>query len=394
MKVKVRIVFSVAVSVMVAISIARSAVSYGPQPLPCPADAVRLAPGADLPFLVSANLPGTTFCVEAGLHAPVTPIYMKAGQSLVGEFGAVIDGTNVRQGWDQPSTSIISGWNCAQDCSGVTVRNLTIRNLTAHNCVGVYGANAGGWTIDHNEITGCSYGVNAGYQRGMRVTWNSIHHNRGNPEFSGGYGGNYLVDAVFASNRFEANNRTQKVTGTTGVVFRDNVFVGEANAIWYDGDNVDALIEGNTITDCSEVGIFYEISGPGVIRNNTVLRCGSHGIFLSTSRDVQVSGNVVEGNWRGIGMLVSCAAVSPAGVPDAGAIGWDLRNNTASQNRITVGPQPDAIASYIGQYGCTPAAFAPYLSGEKRLAFVGNVYAAPPTLRAWSFGDALNQIVR
>ena len=366
-----------------------SQTTTGPQPgATCPAKSVALELGSDIPSSVAAGAAGTTFCVKAGVHVTTAPINMKARQSLVGEYGAVINGAKVTQDHDTPSTSIIRGWNCGSDCSGVTIRNLVIRGLHggSMSCIGVYGPLSGNWTIDRNELTDCDYGVNIGYHSGTVVTSNWIHHNRGNPEYSGGYGGNHVTDVLFAGNRFEANNRTQKVTITARVTFRDNVCVGEANCIWFDGDNLDAVIERTIVDGCLEQGIFYEISGRGVIRENDVRNCGDHGIFISGSRDVQVTDNRVTGN--GIALFINCANVYPPDVPYPGAIGWDLRNNTLSGNRVTLtaATQRGVQMSYTG---CTSDQLRPYVDGSKNLVVNATTYTVPNvTGRYWAWGDA------
>ena len=76
---------------------------------------------------------------------------------------------------------------------------------------------------------------------------------------------------------------------TSGVTFRNNWVHHNGNGIWYDGDNTGSLIEGNVVEDNAEQGIFYEISGQGVIRNNVIRRSGHNGIFISTSRDLEIS---------------------------------------------------------------------------------------------------------
>ena len=57
------------------------------------------------------------------------------------------------------------------------------------------------------------------------------------------------------------------------VTFRNNFVHHNAGAgIWYDSDNTGALIEGNRVEDNGWIGIFYEISSDGIIRNNTIRR--------------------------------------------------------------------------------------------------------------------------
>lgn len=53
---------------------------------------VPVPPGADLPTLVDASLPGQSFCLDAGLHRVSRTIRPKADQSFIGAPGAVLSG--------------------------------------------------------------------------------------------------------------------------------------------------------------------------------------------------------------------------------------------------------------------------------------------------------------
>ena len=139
----------------------------------------------------------------------------------------------------------------------------------------------------------------------VRHSW--IHHNVENPyspiplERGGGYSAYQSTDVLFEQNEISYNGPEQKVSLSTNVTFRDNfVHHNLWDGIWYDGDNVGSLIEGNRVEDHPGSGIFYEISGRGVIRNNIVRRSGEHGVFISTSKDVEIYKNWLEDNFRGI----------------------------------------------------------------------------------------------
>ena len=98
-----------------------------------------------------------------------------------------------------------------------------------------------------------------------------------------------------------------------GLVVRDNhVHHNEGPGLWTDIDNIHTLYEGNLVEHNANNGIFHEISYDAVIRNNIVRDNGLEvgldgyayaygaGILVSTSSNVTVYGNVVEGNWNGI----------------------------------------------------------------------------------------------
>lgn len=366
---------------------------YGPQPdITCPATAVNISPGQDIPSIVAAHPAGTSFCVLAGTYSPTSPINLKTNQKLIGQYGAIIDGTNVRMTYDIGSTSIVRGWNCGGDCSGATVQNLFLRNLTSGSCIGVYSTGSDNWTIDHNEVSGCSFGINVGINSGAQITNNFMHHNVGDGSpHAGGYGSYQGRNMLFSHNQIAYNGHEQKVSVTQNVTFRDNWVHHNDNGIWYDGDNLGSLIEGNVVEDNSGEGIFYEVSGAGIIRDNLVSRNGSSGIFISTSRDVQISGNTLEDNFRGVNFFVNCDIVGPPDFPYPGSIGLDLRDNYAHDNTILVPDRTDAFGSSMSYISsCTPEQVAPYESGAKNLVFEGNDYTVPSlSVRYWVWADRL-----
>ena len=60
----------------------------------CPAGAVAIVAPQSIPDAVDKAPAGTTFCVKASTHWPTRPTYLKAGDKLIGEFGAVINCTD------------------------------------------------------------------------------------------------------------------------------------------------------------------------------------------------------------------------------------------------------------------------------------------------------------
>jgi parallel beta-helix repeat protein len=366
--------------------------TVGPQTsITCPSGAVNISPGQDIPAIVDAHGAGTAFCVLAGTYQTNSPINLKAGDSLVGQYGAIIDGTNVTMTYDIGSTSIVRGWNCGGDCSGALVQNLVIHGLADHSCVGIYAAGSDNWTVDHNEIYGCRHGVNAGTNSGTHTTNNLIHDN-GYSGFAGYMPKNSLVENnELYKNGAETGGSDQKVSLTTGMTFRNNHYHDQPMGIWLDGENTNALIEGNLLEDLEREGVFHEISGSAVIRNNTIRRNAGHAIFISTSQDVEIYGNVLEDNFRGIQYFLNCDVLSQA-TETPGFPPFDLKNLNAHDNTIVVGTTPGALANLFGYSGnaCTSTLLAAYVNGSKNLVFQNNGYRAPTLTDAWwLWGDAL-----
>ena len=157
-----------------------------------------------------------------------------------------------------------------------------------------------------------------------------------------------------------------------------------------DGENTNSLIEDNIVEDHPGQGIFYEVSGSGTIRNNTIRRNGTSGtdsgIFISTSKNVDIYGNTLTDNWRGIQYFVDCTRVGQGGV--VGVV-FDLANNTAHDNTITFVAGAGQYASMLNSVSCTAAQFAPYTDGTKQLVFQANAYSVPSlTTKYWYWAGA------
>lgn len=354
----------------------------GPQPsLACPAGAVVITPGTKIQTVVNLYPGTTTFCLKAGVHAITSSITPKTGNTFVGEYGAILDGT----GWSTTLDYAGAFMAHMQDIDNVTIRNLVIRNMPQRGIHAFY-QNSDRWTIENNEITGCRSGVSLANASVLRR--NRIHHNNGDSRGgmipNGGYIGTSITNSLVEDNEIAYNGDIQKVTLTSNVTFRNNYIHHNGNGIWYDGDNVGSLIEGNVVEDTAGNGIFYEISGQGIIRNNIVRRSGESAIFMSTSRDVEIYGNTLEDNFRAVNLFVSCGNVHPRDVPYAGAIGWDLRNNNVHHNRVVVRDQSGAIGNLLGYDStCTSAQADAYLNGSKGNVFTANQYAVPSLTGPW-----------
>jgi parallel beta-helix repeat protein len=378
--------------------------TVGPQAsITCPEGAVNISPSEDIPSVVDSYPGGTSFCVQAGIHYPASPINLKINDMLVGQYGAVIDGTHVTMTYDIPSTSIIRGWNCPTDCSGVTVRNLVIRNLASYYCIGIYSraptASSNNWTIDQNEIYGCKTGVSVSNQSGANVTNNYIHHNIGDPsnsipsERGGGYGGYSPSNTTFGNNEIAYNGPEQKIFLSVNVTVRNNyVHHNNFSGIWYDGENVNSVIEGNVSEDNPGLGIVYEGSGQGTIRSNTLRRSGLSGIFISVSQNVEIYGNVLEDNYRGIEYFLDCASLGQGGYNTAanGGAGviYDLFNNNTHDNLVKIGTRSGSLANTLVISNCTSTQSNSYLYGSKNLTFQHNSYYVPSlTAQLWYWGD-------
>src|SRR5262245_34974568 len=70
--------------------------AVGPQStITCPASAVDISPGVSIQDAIDRHEGNTTFCLRAGTHFLRSSITPKTGNTFVGEYGAVLDGS----GW-------------------------------------------------------------------------------------------------------------------------------------------------------------------------------------------------------------------------------------------------------------------------------------------------------
>jgi hypothetical protein len=358
-----------------------STTSYGPRStITCPSGAVNIWPGQNIQAIVNNFAGATTFCLRAGVHSIKSSIVPKTYDVFVGEYGAILDGT----GWT--TTAINAGAFHAhnQNIDNVTIRNLVIRKMPKQGIHTLYG-NSQRWTIEFNEIAYNRWGLDASDYSIIRN--NYIHHNVGPDPNStdyyqrgGAYVGYHASGAVFDGNHIAYNGPEQKIMGTSGVVFRRNwVHHNLRDGIWYDFDNVNALIEDNLIENNGRIGIFYECNGSGVIRNNTSSR-NVKGIQVTTSKNVQIYGNRLEDNKR------TAIYYWLDGRVGQGTQKVDLLNVRSYSNTIRVARPATGFPAPTGaefNWGIVTAAFAaPYVGGQKNLTFDHNTYRVP-TLTGW-----------
>jgi len=376
-----------------------SSTAVGPQAsITCPAGAVDIFPGTNIQNYVNLYGGTTTFCLKAGTHSITSPITPKTGNTFVGEYGAVLDGT----GWttSDPSYTQAAFRAHNQDIDSVTIRNLVIRNMPqrgihtyssgscANGTCTFSTAGADRWTVEYNEIHHNLTGLTA--SNGMMVRNNYIHHNVGPDPYSsndrlrgGGFESLLAQGVVFDHNEISYNGQMQKVASLSpNTIFRNNfVHHNLGNGVWYDGENPGSLIENNIVEDNVGMGIFYEVSGQGVIRNNAIRRNTDNGILIATSHSVDIYGNTLADNFRAINFFVNCAAVNS---PYGGEIGEEIymQDVSAHDNTITVGTRSGAWANALTSYSCDASSLLPYTNGSKNLTFTHNTYYVP-SLTAW-----------
>jgi len=353
-----------------------SSSTYGPQrTITCPSGAIDIWPGQSIQSTVNGYAGATTFCLRAGVHGLTSSITPKTGNTFVGEYGAILDGTN----WSTTDATQAAFRAHNQDIDYVTIRNLVIRNMPQRG-IHAYYYMADNWTIENNEI-GPNKDVGLVFGGSATIKNNYIHHNT-----YSGYMGPYAHNATLEGNEIAYNGWQQKVMESANVTFRNNFVHHNTGAgIWFDSDNTGTLVEGNRVEDNGNAGVWYEIGSGVIIRNNSIRRNADTGVFISTSKNAQIYNNTLEDNFRGITYFVNCPSVG------GGLIGFDLANNAAYDNTIIVGTQSGALASVFSYASCTTAQVAPYANGSKNLTFYRNTYRvpSPTTVQYWHWNGFL-----
>jgi hypothetical protein len=269
-----------------------------------PAGSVQLRPGDNVASIVSGAAAGTTFWFNPGTYSGVS-IAPKANQVFLGAAGAVLAGNG-------------KAFAFRSAAAGVTIRGLVIEGYKpADRAAVVDGVDGGtGWTVAGNEIrNNGQIGIRA--RRDWTVSGNYVHHN-GRYGIVGSGSGLVIENNEIASNAGDygatGDSSGTKFTHTTNLVIRGNYAHNNfGNGLWVDINNVNALIEGNRSIANTRQGIFLEISCGGTIRNNYLEGNGTDdknpnymsasGILVSMTPDVQVYGNTLVNNTKGIGAI-------------------------------------------------------------------------------------------
>lgn len=357
---------------------------YGPQAsILCPIPSTLIPKGSTTTSrqaaIQTANA-GTAFCLASGIHSADGSNVPKSGDSFTGQFGAIIDGT----GWvtSDGTQAVFRAHN--QDIDDITIKNLTLRNLP-QEAVHAFKDFSDRWTFDHLEIAGCHTGIDL--PNGALLQESVIHNCIGDPlaaapaDRGGAFAGYQPVNVTLLHNEFYGNGPEQKLLEGGGHKIQRNWFHNTYVGTWLDGDNSNILIEDNLYEDITWQAIFYEISQTGIIRRNTIRRAET-AIFLSTSKTTDITGNILEDNWRGLHYYLNCSAIGQ------GTIGFDLTQNSMHDNSVRVGTRAGSYAALFSYEGTCPAAtVAPYLSNAKSNLFVHNSYQLPAVGNsAWLWG--------
>jgi hypothetical protein len=343
---------------------------------------VNIDPGIDIQAM-TANYPqGTTFCIKAGTHHLSGSIYPKNYDVYVGEYGAILDGSN----WDTSDVAQGGFSGTARSVNYVTIRNLVIRNMPQNGIATAYQANSH-WTIDHNDVSGSLIGIS--FPDYSTVTNNFIHDN-----LKYGFTGYRTTGSLFKNNEVSYNETclcyptdggASKLLGTTNdSVIGNYIHDNGGNGIWFDTGNAGVLIEGNRVSVNTKYGKAISMEqndGTAIIRNNAIAvgSAGEAGILINNSSNEQIYGN-----------LVTTTSTSTGGAIhvffDASRTGYDTNNNTVHDNTVTL----EGSATIAASVSCVNVTdCSPYWT-TKGNTFQANGYVVPaPTGKNWALSSAM-----
>ena len=390
---------------------------------------LRVPAGSSVQAAIDSNPSGATLCLGTGVHRLARPLAPKAGQRLIGEPGAVLNGaaratsfsqtgtTWVARGvvtttpstngvcmpgysgckyseavffdgrplWRVMSLAELSPGEFYQDyatgtlyladdptghevevarakaaiinsASAVTVRGLIVEKFANDAQRGAI-MSGSDWTIERNEVRlNHGVGIQTPDAQRVKVLANYVHHNG-----QLGVSGWRTAGALFEGNELAFNNTAGfynadweagggKWTESQDLTVRDNrVHDNQAIGLWFDIDTKDVTIEGNRIEANDSDGIRYEISYRATIRGNTIIGNGfkeptgwvnGAGIMVSSARDVEVVGNVVDSNLNGIVLRQDNRG--------SGSLGpYVIENSWVHGNQVTMRRGTTGIASTV-----------------------------------------------
>ena len=262
----------------------------------------------------------------------------------------------------------------------VTLRGLVIEKYASPAQEGVIDSRANrddlvggsGWSIT-DLVVRWNHGVGIAATTGATVSGNVVYENGQLGLAAKGAGVTIEDNEVYGNNTagfssgWEAGG--SKFAYTSDLVVRNNyVHDNRGPGLWTDIDNIDTLYENNRVIDNDRMGIFHEISYDAVITGNEVRGNGfgfdawvwGAGIIISTSTNVQVADNLVEGNADGIIGVDQDRSDAPASYGPLSLANVEVRENVIRNNGGWTG---------IGQDVGSNVAFE---SANNR--FVDNVY--------------------
>ena len=246
--------------------------------------------------------------------------------------------------WDDPTGMRLEASVTAKAftgaATGVTLRNLVVEKYASPTQLAAIDLGLD-WIIEDSEVRWNHYG---GIWSGPRsiVRRNKIHNN-GSVGLGGAGDAILVADNEISYNGVAGYNPFWGAGGskwvwTVRLVVRNNFsHHNRGPGLWTDINNIHAVYENNRVEDNERGGILHEISYDATIRGNVIRRNGTGrdwphwttgaGIEVISSRNVEITGNIVEDNWQGITALDDHRGAGNAGP-------WTVTNLNVHHNTI------------------------------------------------------------
>jgi len=316
---------------------------------------------------------------------------------------------NIIYFYDNPSghtveTSYVPDAFEGTSANNVTIEQLTIKEFATPVTCGTIGINgnpspssAANWTIKNNEIE-LNHGSAVRVNFGWKVLNNYLYEN-GNLGIGGGMGSisdSQPSNVVVQGNEIAFNNYAHvkavfgaggaKLESQQGLVFKGNyVHDNTGDGLHLDTDLLNTLVDGNTVVNNTEQGIFEEISYAATIRNNIVQ---GNGYIYPNNSDWLYAAQILSSESQGVNAYCNSVQVSAAGGNGIDIIaqprsGYTSANNYFHHNTVV----------FLGESGYTGGANADtsdttFFSTNK---FDYNTYHLPsPSRSQFAWSKAMN----
>ena len=191
--------------------------------------------------------------------------------------------------------------------SGVTIRGAVIEKM---GWLGMK-VDGRGWTVEDTEIR-YAHATGLLVKGDDHVVRRNFFHHNGNSGIVATAGSRMLFEAneLAFNNYLHFGNKPvphheggAKFLGTSNVILRGNYsHDNDGDGWWFDTDNINIVVENNRFEANSRNGFFYEVSFDALIGNNVFKDNGTDrswmgsGIRIASSKNVEIVGNVFEGN--------------------------------------------------------------------------------------------------
>jgi len=208
----------------------------------------------------------------------------------------------------------------------VTIKGLTIEKFAAPATLGAVGIQSNpsstsgiNWTITGNEFL-LNHGDGIRINFGSQILNNYIHNN-GNLGIGGGTGESTPSNILIQGNEVAYNNYAGvkddygaggvKVNLTNGLTFRNNyVHDNLATGFHADTNNINLLVDGNTVTNNTEQGLFVELSYATIFRNNVA---SGNGYIYPNGTNWLYGAQIMSSNSENVQAYCNSLQVSAAG---------------------------------------------------------------------------------